>query len=63
MNFQVDAFDRIENGSAFIAIAIFPAVLHSMLDEVEGKGYAHIVSWQPYGRWYVSVAVWTSVVE
>jgi hypothetical protein len=63
MNFQVDAFDRMENGTTFIGTEIFPAVLHSMLDEVEEKGYSHIVSWQPHGRWYVVMAKWTMLFE
>jgi hypothetical protein len=53
MNFQIDAFERMENGTTFIGTEIFPAVLHSMLDEVEEKGYSHIVSWQPHGRCFV----------
>jgi hypothetical protein len=57
MNFQVDVFDRMEIGSTFIGTEIFPAVLHSMLDEVEEKGYSHIASWQPHGRWYVSLTI------
>jgi hypothetical protein len=53
MNYHVDAFDSTGNGTAFIGTEIFPAVLHSMLDEVEEKGYSHIVSWQPHGRCFV----------
>jgi hypothetical protein len=63
MNFQVDAFDLMGNGTTFIGTEIFPAVLHSMLDEVEEKGYSHIVSWQPHGLWYVVMAMWTMLVE
>ncbi len=59
MNYHVDAFDSTGNGTAFIGTEIFPAVLHSMLDEVEEKGYSHIVSWQPHGRWYVASTVRT----
>jgi hypothetical protein len=53
MNYHVDAFDSTGNATAFIGTEIFPAVLHSMLDEVEEKGYSHIVSWQPHGRCFV----------
>lgn len=54
MIFPFDPFDRMEIGTTFIGTEIFPAVLHSLLDEVEERGYSHIVSWQPHGRWYVA---------
>jgi hypothetical protein len=31
----------------------FPVKLHSVLDQVEADGLAHIVSWQPHGRCFV----------
>lgn len=56
MNFQINTFDAMEAGTTFIGTEIFPAVLHSMLDEVEEKGFSNIVSWQPHGRWYDKTA-------
>ena len=31
----------------------FPVKLHSVLDQVEADGLAHIISWQPHGRCFV----------
>jgi hypothetical protein len=31
----------------------FPLKLHSVLDQVEADGLAHVVSWQPHGRCFV----------
>lgn len=31
----------------------FPSKLHSVLDQVEQDGLAHVVSWQPHGRCFV----------
>lgn len=31
----------------------FPVKLHSVLDQVEADGLAHVISWQPHGRCFV----------
>jgi hypothetical protein len=28
----------------------FPLKLHSVLEQVEVDGFAHVISWQPHGR-------------
>lgn len=35
-----------------VAVA-FPVKLHTVLDQVEADGLAHIVAWQPHGRCFV----------
>ena len=46
---QVEQGERRKGG---VSIA-FPVKLHSVLDQVEADGLAHIVSWQPHGRCFV----------
>jgi HSF-type DNA-binding len=38
------ADDRTNEGKSFAS------VLYVMLEEVDNKGWSHIVSWQPHGR-------------
>jgi len=46
---QVEQGERRKGGVS----VPFPVKLHSVLDQVEADGLAHIVSWQPHGRCFV----------
>lgn len=50
---ETNGFDFEVAGSSQgdVAAESFPCKLHLMLDDVERQGLAHIVSWQPHGRW------------
>lgn len=41
---------RVVSGSGFRYVVPFPYRLHKMLSDVEGRGDASIVSWQPDGQ-------------
>jgi hypothetical protein len=44
-----DACNRRRGG---VAVS-FPLKLHTVLDQVEVDGFAHVISWQPHGRCFV----------
>lgn len=63
-NYHDHAFDPDENDEEEIedvsgqrrrgGVAVaFPLKLHSVLEQVEMDGLAHVVSWQPHGRCFV----------
>lgn len=48
---EVRIAGKKQGDKPFIGKESFPCVLYTMLEEVESHGLAHIVSWQPHGRW------------
>jgi len=53
-NDEDDAEIEQEGGRRKGGVSVsFPSKLHSVLDQVEQDGLAHVVSWQPHGRCFV----------
>jgi hypothetical protein len=50
---EVDEEDEIGVKPKGRASQTFPMKLHSVLEQVEADGFAHIVSWQSHGRCFV----------
>lgn len=49
-----DVVEQPEAGRRRGGVSVsFPTKLHSVLDQVEADGLAHVVSWQPHGRCFV----------